>query len=294
MAEQAETTQIAGSGPFHLGRADLHLHTHHSDGVYSPYEIIRRSRNAGLIAVSITDHDNVAAIDESIAWGREMSVDVIPGVELSVALGEKDVHLLAYFVDHTNKNLLEYLAFFRHERVKRAERIVDKLNKINVPLRMESVLDQAGIGAVGRPHIASAMVEEGLIETYHEAFLKYIGTGAPAYEKKFQLTPAEAVRLIAGAGGLTFLAHPGKATTESELLQLIQAGIDGIETVHPSHSETQQAHYRRVVDQYFLLESGGSDFHGGKKNDDDFFGTITVPMRIVERMRQRLFRQGRS
>lgn len=294
MAEQADSKNTLHRGPSAQGRADLHLHTHHSDGAFSPYELIRRARNAGLSVISITDHDNVAAVDESIAWGREMNVDIIPGLELSVAMGEKDVHLLAYFFDHTNKNLLDYLSFFRHERVKRAERIVDKLNKINIPLRMESVMDQAGIGAVGRPHIASALVEEGLIETYHEAFLKYIGTGAPAYEKKFQLTPEDAVRLIASAGGLTFLAHPGKATAESELLHLIKAGIDGIETVHPSHSETQQAYYRRVVDQYFLLESGGSDFHGGKKNDDDVLGGITVPMCIVDRMRQRLFRQGRS
>jgi len=287
MAEMEEKKN--GNGSSASGRADLHLHTHHSDGIHSPYEIVRRARNAGLATISITDHDNVAAIDEAAAWGRQMGVEIVSGVELSVALGEKDVHLLAYFFDHTNLHLLDYLTFFRHERRKRAERIVEKLNKINVPLRMEAVLDQAGIGSVGRPHIASALVEEGLIETYHEAFLKYIGTGAPAYEKKYQLNPEEAVRLITGAGGLTFLAHPGKYTSEAELLRLINAGVDGIEVVHPSHSEAQQAHYRRVVDQYFLLESGGSDFHGGKKGDDDTIGTYTVPMFVVDQMRRRLF-----
>jgi len=280
MAEMAEMS----------GRADLHLHTLHSDGVYTPYEVVRRARTAGLSVISITDHDNVAAIDDAVVCGRELGVEVVPGVELSVALGDKDVHLLAYFFDPTDRNLLDYLTFFRLERLRRAERIVEKLNKINIPLRMESVLDQAGIGAIGRPHIASALVEEGLTETYHEAFLKYIGTGAPAYEKKFQLTPSDAVRLVARAGGLTFLAHPGKATTETELLTLINAGIDGIETVHPSHSETQQAHYRRVVNQYFLLECGGSDFHGGKKSDESTLGAYTVPLSVVEHMRKRLFR----
>jgi hypothetical protein len=289
MAETEEKKAKSGNGSSASVRADLHLHTHHSDGVHSPYEIVRRARNAGLSAISITDHDNVAAIDEAVAWGRQMGVEVVTGVELSVALGEKDVHLLAYFFDHTNRELLDYLTFFRHERLKRAERIVEKLNKINVPLRMEAVLDQAGIGSVGRPHIASALVEKGLIDTYHEAFLKYIGTGAPAYEKKYQLNPEEAVRLITAAGGLTFLAHPGKYTSEAELLRLIHAGVDGIEVVHPSHSEAQQAHYRRVIDQYFLLESGGSDYHGGKKSDDDAIGTFTVPIFVVDQMRRRLF-----
>jgi predicted metal-dependent phosphoesterase TrpH len=173
--------------------------------------------------------------------------------------------------------------------LKRAERIVQKLNDINISLKMDAVLDQAGIGSVGRPHIASALLEEGLIETYHEAFMKYIGVGAPAYEKKYQLSPLEATQLIAQAGGLTFLAHPGKYTTDFELSTLIQSGLDGIEVVHPSHNEARQEFYRGVVHQYFLLECGGSDYHGGKKNDDQTLGVYTVPLQIVEDMRTRLF-----
>jgi predicted metal-dependent phosphoesterase TrpH len=210
-------------------------------------------------------------------------------VELSVTLNEKDIHLLAYFFDYSNQKLQDYLAFFRHERLKRAERIVQKLNDIHVSLKMDAVLDQAGIGSVGRPHIASALLEEGWIGTYHEAFMKYIGVGAPAYEKKYQLSPHEATQLIAQAGGLTFLAHPGKYTTDFELLTLIQAGLDGIEVVHPSHNEARQEFYRGVVHQYFLLECGGSDYHGGRKNDDQVLGVYTVPLQIVEDMRTRLF-----
>jgi len=289
MREMEERNQ-KGSGTYSApGRADLHVHTNHSDGAHSPLDIVRRAHGAGLTVISITDHDNVAGLDEAIAWGNQTGVEVIPGVELSIALGDKDVHLLAYFIDRTDTKLLEYLSFFRHERLKRAERIVAKLNKINIPLTMDAVMDQAGIGAVGRPHIASALVEEGLIETYHEAFLKYIGTGAPAYEKKFQLTPEEAIALIQSAGGLSFLAHPGKFTTDAELFHLIRSGVDGIEVVHPSHNEAREQYYRGVVNQYFLLESGGSDFHGGKKNDEDVFGKYTVPMQVVDQMRSRLF-----
>jgi hypothetical protein len=198
-------------------RADLHLHTTYSDGARSPKEIVQRAHAAGLSVISITDHDNVGALDEAIEVGKSLGIEVVAGVELSVALNEKDIHLLAYFFDHTNQKLLDYLSFFRYERLKRAERIVQKLNDINIPLKLDAVLDQAGIGSVGRPHIASALMEEGLTDTYHEAFLRYIGAGAPAYEKKYQLSPLEATQLITQSGGLSFLAHPGKYTTDVEL-----------------------------------------------------------------------------
>jgi predicted metal-dependent phosphoesterase TrpH len=250
---------------------------------------VDRARAIDLTVISITDHDNVGALDDAIDYGRQSGIEVIPGVELSVAMGGKDVHVLAYFVDHKNQNLLDYLTFFRYERHKRAERIVEKLNKINIPIRFESVQEQAGVGSLGRPHIANVLVDEGFTDSYHEAFAKYIGVGGPAYEKKFQLGPEEAIRLISQAGGLSFLAHPGKYTSEVELVQLIKAGLDGIEVVHPSHNDARQEHYRGLVSQYFLLESGGSDFHGGKKNDDYAFGTFWVPIQIVDAMKKRLF-----
>jgi predicted metal-dependent phosphoesterase TrpH len=289
MPEMAETEQRKGTPPSDTIRADLHLHTEYSDGALSPRELVDKARAAGLSVISITDHDNVGALDDAIEYGRQSGVEVIPGVELSVAMGEKDVHVLAYFVDHKNQNLLDYLTFFRYERHKRAERIVEKLNKINIPIRFESVQEQAGVGSLGRPHIASVLVDEGFTDSYHEAFAKYIGVGGPAYEKKFQLGPEEAIRLISNAGGLSFLAHPGKYTSEVELVQLIKAGLDGIEVVHPSHNDARQEHYRGLVSQYFLLESGGSDFHGGKKNDDYAIGAFWVPMQVVQAMKKRLF-----
>jgi hypothetical protein len=271
------------------GKADLHTHTSFSDGTLSPYELVKKARDVGLAFLSITDHDNVGAIDEATEWGKNLGVAIVPGVELSVTLGDKDVHILAYFFDHRNQTLLDYLTFFRLERLKRAERMVEKLNRINIPLKLDTVLDRAGIGSVGRPHIAHALVDEGLTETYHEAFEKYIGLGGPAYEKKFQLTPEEAFTLINKSGGLSFFAHPGRSVNEAEILQLIKVGLDGIEVVHPSHSDGQKQFYRQIVHQYFLLESGGSDFHGGKRNDDQVFGTYTVPLQVVETMRKRLF-----
>ncbi|MCX6144551.1 MAG: PHP domain-containing protein [Ignavibacteriales bacterium] len=275
--------------PPSASRADLHTHTTHSDGALSPYDLIQRAHSVGLTVLSITDHDNVGALDEAIEWGKSFDMEVITGLELSVSLGEKDVHILAYFVDRRNQDLLDYLTFFRRERLKRAERIVQKLNTLSIPLRLEAVLEQAGIGSVGRPHVANALLDGGYVGSYHEAFDRYIGTGGPAFEKKYQLSPIDAFKMITAAGGLSFLAHPGKYLNEFDLSQLIKSGLDGIEVVHPAHDEKLMWYYRGLVNQYFLLESGGSDFHGGKKNDDHTLGLYTVPMHVVETMRSRLF-----
>ena len=270
-------------------KADLHTHTICSDGALSPYELVKKAKAQGLSIISISDHDSVAAIPDALEFGKEFGVEVISGVELSANFEDKEVHILGYFVDYKSQRLLDYLTFFRHERIKRAERIVAKLNSLQVPLRIESVMEHAGTGSVGRPHIAAAMVDEGHTKSYQESFDRYIGNGGPAYERKFQFSPAEAVQLIASSGGLSFLAHPGRYTTDGMLQHLIKAGIDGIEVIHPSHSPEHVAHYRGVASEYYLLESGGSDFHGGKKNDDGSFGSFFVDENKVDTMKRRLF-----
>ena len=269
-------------------KADLHMHTTYSDGVFSTSELVKKAKGAGLQIISITDHDNVGAIDEAMELGSAEGIEVIPGVELSAGVGEHEVHILAYFFDHKNQHLLDYLKFFRIERIRRAERIVEKLNGLNVPLKLDAVLERAGTGSVGRPHIATALFEEGLTDSYHEAFYKYIGNGKPAYEKKYQVSPEAAIELIASAGGLSFIAHPGNAIDEAVLLEFIKEGVDGIEVIHPSPSPERVMHYSGIVNEYFLLASGGSDFHGGRKNDQDILGKYYVSLDHVHEMRRRL------
>ena len=275
-------------------KADLHMHTICSDGALSPYELIKKTKAEDLSIVSITDHDSVAAIPDAIEFGKEFGVEVISGVELSANFEDKEVHILGYFVDYKSQRLLDYLTFFRHERIKRAERIVAKLNSLHIPLKIEAVMEHAGTGSVGRPHIAAALVDEGITKSYQESFDRFIGNGGPAYERKFQFSPAEAVQLIASSGGLSFLAHPGRFTTDGMLQHLIKAGIDGIEVIHPSHTPEHVLHYRGVVTEYFLLESGGSDFHGGKKNDNGVLGSYFIDEKKVDTMKQRLFLQTSS
>jgi hypothetical protein len=270
-------------------KADLHTHTTYSDGSLAPSELIKKARASGVDILGITDHDSVNAIEESIEIGKEFGVEIVPGVELSSAIDDREIHVIGYFVDRKNKDLLEHLTFSRGERLKRAERIVEKLNSINIPLKLDAVLEKAGPGAVGRPHIANALLDEGLTASYVEAFSKYIGYGGPAYEKKHSLSPEDTIALIASSGGLSFLAHPGKYTTDMVLHRLMKSGLDGIEVVHPSHTPEKVQHYHNIVSQYFLLESGGSDFHGGKRNDDGALGSYNVPTAWIQEMKERLF-----
>lgn len=270
------------------GKVDLHMHTVHSDGVLTTRELMTRVRAAGLTTISITDHDSTNAIPEALALGKEFGIDVIAGTELSASLNSYDVHILGYFIDHTDVELQGYLEFYRKERLKRAERIVEKLNDLNIPLTLDAVLEQAGNGAVGRPHIAHALVEEGLAGSYHEAFMKYIGFGKPAYEQKFQVSPREAMELISSAGGVSFIAHPGNSLDDNVIMDLIKQGIDGLEVVHPSHSPERVAYYTQIASEYFLLTSGGSDFHGGRRNDAEVLGKYVIKDEDVERMRRRL------
>ncbi len=271
------------------GKVDLHTHTSHSDGFYSPEELVKNAKEAGIDILGICDHDNVAGISEAVEAGKKIGVEIIPGLEISSDLKDKEIHILAYFFEPDNSELERYLSFFREERLKRAARIINKLKAIGFNLSLDEVLEKARNCAVGRPHIAQAMVEKGLISSYYEAFNKYIGNDGPAYEKKVHVSPQSAFKIINDAGGLSFIAHPG-FMHESLLKELINAGVDGIEVIHPSHTRQQINFYKGIVNEYFLLESGGSDFHGGKREDDNNLGKYFVNTSVVEAMRQRLLR----
>lgn len=273
-------------------RADLHLHSNYSDGVLSPHALVQRLREAGLQAISITDHDNIAAIPEAMEAAEELGMEIIPGVELNAHVDGREVHLLGYFFDVENSSLLEFLSLMRQERLLRAERIVEKLATLNISIPMEKVLVEAGKGSVGRPHIANVLIDEGYADSHQEVFTKYIGYRGPAYIEKFQCSPEEVISIIAQAGGLSFLAHPGSSIPDLILLRLIKAGLDGIKTVHPGHSPEMTRHYRRIANEYFLMESGGSDFHGGRRNDEAFLGHYTIPVSFLDIMRRRLVIQN--
>ncbi|MAT58897.1 MAG: PHP domain-containing protein [Melioribacteraceae bacterium] len=276
-----------------ISRIDLHTHTVYSDGSLTPKELLDYAKSVHLTTISITDHDTIDAIPEAKKYGKEIGVEVIPGLEISTDIEDKEVHLLGYFIDINDEELKKYLRFFREERFFRAKRMIKKLNDLNIDISIDDVLKIAKNSAIGRPHIAAALLEKGYINNFYEAFNKYIGDNGPAYERKIHVSAQSAVKLIADAGGLCFIAHPGHLK-ESILTNLINAGIDGIEVIHPSHNDFQVKFYRGIVNQYCLLESGGSDFHGSIKGDERNLGKYYISKTKFENMKKMLSKSERS
>jgi 3',5'-nucleoside bisphosphate phosphatase len=270
-------------------KIDLHTHSNYSDGVNSPRELLFKAKQAGIDIISITDHDSLNGIKEAREYGNDIGIEVIPGVEISSDIKDREIHILGFFVEPENEEIEHYLNFFRAERVKRAYRIIDKLKNLGFFISIEDVLNIAKNSAVGRPHIAQAMLANELVSNYQEAFNKYLGNGCIAYEKKVHLSPQSAFKIISDAGGLSFIAHPGNMP-ENILKELIESGVDGIEVIHPSHSSDLVQFYKGIVNEYFLLDCGGSDYHGGKREDDGNLGKYFIGESSLENMRKRLLR----
>lgn len=271
-------------------KADLHMHTNYSDGRLSPKQLIELSKRSGITIISITDHDNVNGLEEAIDYGNDHDVQVIPGVEISADMEDQEVHILGYFMDFRNKKFLDFLSTSRKLRLMRNEKIVEKLNTMGSTISFDSIVIKAGENtSIGRPHIAMELNEEGFVNSYYEAFIKYIGDGKPAFVKKPNPKSQEVINIISESGGLSFIAHPGKLIRDEMLMTLIREGLDGIEVIHPSHTKEDIDYFNKTAAEYFLLTSGGSDFHGGIKNDGRNFGKYFISMTEIINMKRRLF-----
>jgi len=273
-----------------LIKADLHTHSNYSDGSLSPAQLVDLSLNSGIKILGITDHDNVYGLDEAVERGKQIGVQVIPGLEFSADFFGKEIHILAYFIDYKNSKLIEFLSVLRKKRLNRSKQILEKLNVLGCNFKINSVFENLNNSiSVGRPHIAMLLVKEGFVNSYNDAFNKYLGDDKPAYIKKPNPPADEIIKLISETGGLSFLAHPGKNFRDELLQEIINMGIDGIETIHPSHSEQDTDYFTSIASENFLLTSGGSDFHGGLKNDIKNFGKYFVSENDLINMKHRLF-----
>ncbi len=269
-------------------KADLHIHTKCSDGAFTPEEIVEKASKTGLKAISITDHDSVAGLDKAKPLAIEHAIELINGVEMSCTYQGHDIHILGYFFDHNDPELKSYLDHCKQLRTERAERMVSKLAKMGVKIEIEQIFLKAQNGTVGRPHIAAVLQDGGFVRSFSEAFSKYLGSHSPAYVKSIETHPEEIIRLLNASSGLSFLAHPGQNVPDEILRKLITFGLDGIEIVHPSHDAYKQNYYREIANEYFLLFSGGSDYHGLKDHEEDLFGQTTIPYDWVTKMKSRI------
>jgi predicted metal-dependent phosphoesterase TrpH len=265
---------------------DLHVHTTFSDGLFPPERLVAEARRLGLAAVAITDHDSVDGVAPAIVAGRKAKLEVVPGVELSATHGGVDVHILGYFIRHSDPALGAFLADVRKKRRERAEKMVTRLSELGVRVEMKRVLELAGTGAVGRPHVAQAIVEVGGAASVGGAFERYIGYEGPAYFPKMRLTPLAVIDLIHRYDGLAVVAHPATYGKDEAVYAAIAAGVDGIEVWHPEHDKRQTAHYAEVATKNGLFMTGGSDCHGGRKGGVVYLGAVELPYRHLAYMKR--------
>ncbi|MFG3135311.1 PHP domain-containing protein [Streptomyces sp. NPDC048211] len=269
-------------------RIDLHTHSTASDGTDTPAELVRNAAAAGLDVVALTDHDTVrghAAAKAALPEG----LTLVTGAELSCRVDGVGLHMLAYLFDPDEPELARERELVRDDRVPRAQTMVRKLRELGVPVEWEQVARIAGDGSVGRPHIATALVELGVVETVSDAFTpEWLADGGRAYAEKHELDPFDAIRLVKAAGGVTVFAHPaavkrGDVVPESAIAKLAAAGLDGIEVDHMDHDEPTRARLRGLARELGLLTTGSSDYHGSRKTvelgayttDPEIYGEIT-------------------
>jgi predicted metal-dependent phosphoesterase TrpH len=241
---------------------DLHIHTTASDGTLEPAQVVRRAVDAGLETIAITDHDSVEGVAEAVLAALGEPIEVIAGVELSTQTAAcPDAHVLGYFVEASSPLLLAALEDLRAARLQRAKSMIDALSGGGYAVTYDDVAALAGEGSVGRGHIARALVATGDVDSIETAFRTLIGRNGPYYVDKRMPGAIEVVELIHDAGGVAVLAHPG-VNGDAALIELVEAGLDGLEAFHAEHTESQRQHYAALATQLGLVATGGSDFHG--------------------------------
>jgi 3',5'-nucleoside bisphosphate phosphatase len=268
---------------------DLHAHSTASDGALSPAAMVGAAHRAGLAALALTDHDSVDGLPEAQRAARALGIAIVPGVELSAYEGAREVHILGLHLSRIEE-LERHLTALRSARRSRAERIVERLATLQAPVALDRVLAIAGPGAIGRPHIAQALLEAGHVKDRREAFDRFLGAGRPAFFSKHRLTMTEAVDMIHQAGGLAILAHPGPQGTRERLERFKSQGGDGVEVRHPGHTPDDIARIGALAETLRLVPSGGSDCHGALEGPR-CLGGMQVPGewldRQVDRVRER-------
>ncbi len=278
---------------------DLHTHSRASDGTATPAELVALAAAKGLAAVALTDHDTLAGLPEARQAGLEAGLEVIAGVELSVADGERSIHLLGLFLPDRPGPLAAVLADLRQRRHSRNRRILEKLARLGIPLDYEAVTSLAE-EAVGRPHIARAMLAMGAVGSLKEAFTRYLGAHGRAYVPKDKLALPRAIELLRAEGALTVLAHPymlgqsGRPLAEA-VVRYREAGLDGIEAYYTEHSQAQTLEYLALARRLDLVVTGGSDFHGAAKPGVELGqgrGSLRVEASLLVALKARLAGRG--
>jgi predicted metal-dependent phosphoesterase TrpH len=258
----------------------LHVHSTASDGTVSPRELVKIALANGVDVLAIADHDSVEGLSEAFDAAENTGLTIIPAVELSSVSHGVDVHVLAYFVDPQDASLASVLSQLRAARRRRADSMVAALSQAGYSVTIDDVLALSDGGAVGRSHVARALVGSGDAESVSDAFQRLIGRGMPFYVPKESTSPEAVVEIIRSLGAVPVLAHPGVTGIDAEIPELVAAGLLGIEAYHADHTPQQRQEYAELAAQLGLLVTGGTDFHGSYAHNPDV-GSVHVPETAV-------------
>jgi len=267
--------------------ADLHLHTHFSDGTYTPLELAAQAKAHGLAAVALTDHDTVEGCTPTALACEREGIEFIAGTELTAEVDGNELHLLGYFIDTANPRLLLEMARFQTVRQERIREMVARLNRLNIPLAAEAVFALASCQSPGRPHVGRALVQAGYCADLDEAFERFLKKHRPAWVPKFKISSQSAIELLHQAGGLAVFAHPGLNRNDALIPRLVAEGLDGLECYHSKHTPAMSHHYLELAAKHELLITGGSDCHGLNKGQP-LIGTVKLPYRYVEELKSKV------
>jgi 3',5'-nucleoside bisphosphate phosphatase len=269
---------------------DLHLHTTASDGRSTPDALVREVVAAGLTTIAVTDHDTIAGVEPVTAAARQAGLRVVAGIEITAVLGERDVHLLGYFIDPAHAALAEFLTRQRADRRRRLADILDRLAALDVHIDPAAIFDaeaDRADRALGRPRVAQALVDAGYARDIKDAFARYLADGQQAFVPRRGAAPADVVAVIQRAGGLAVVAHPGTLQQDDLVRELAHDGLDGVEVFHPEHDAPAVERYRQLANEFDLAISGGSDYHGPGSGRSDALGQISLPVEHFDRLAAR-------
>jgi predicted metal-dependent phosphoesterase TrpH len=268
---------------------DLHMHTTASDGRSTPAQLVTEAKARGITTMAVTDHDTTGAWEEVSAAAEAAGVTCVPGIEITAVADGKDVHMLGYFFDWKYPELVTFLEQQRIDRKRRVHEIGERLARLGVPVDLESALASGQLRgrALGRPVVAAALVQAGHVADIKEAFDRFLAEGKAAFIERVGVSPAEVVALVARAGGVASMAHPGKTKKDHLIGDLIDAGLPAIEVYHPDHDEADTERYRQMAGRFNVIATGGSDYHGPGSGRDQAFGQVQLPAADFARLAER-------
>jgi predicted metal-dependent phosphoesterase TrpH len=267
-------------------RVDLHAHTNASDGEHSPEELVAIARERHIGVLGIADHDTLAGLERALAAARQAGdIQIIPGVEFSTDWEKREIHVLAYLVDHRDPATIALADRFREGRLGRAQKILAKLSALGVPVEFDKVQAIAGDAAIGRPHVARALVDAGHVAGIQEAFDRYLASDRPAYVEYASASPFQAVEMIRAVGAVPVLAHPWQVARI--VPDLVKVGLVGLECYYAEYDDTTRHALVDLAKRYGLLQTGGSDFHGlHRMGHMSALGEVYVPPEVVDNLKR--------